>query len=178
MLTAASPSPLMHLRSSLEINGLSLNSATSPEFGISLANAVAQSLKISPSSLHITSITAHHEAKSLEVEGAVDVTYTVAETMTATNLNNLIDDAISGGTFDAYLQKEGYSGLHSSAVGITVSDPTHSPTHAPSIVNTRSFQIGVSIGVIVFFFILVSIMSMYCCSSKNDRDSCCCCCEV
>ena len=114
----------------------------------------------------------------MENKGTVVVTYSVAEAISATNLSDRIDDAISGGTFDAYLQKGGYSGLHSSSVGITINDPTHSPTNAPSIVNTRSFQIGVSIGVIVFFFILAAIMSMYCCTSKDNRDACCCCCAV
>ena len=165
----------MHLRSSLEINGLSLESATSPEFEISLKNAVAQSLNISTSSLNITSITAK---QNLENEGTAIVTYSVAEAISASYLSNRIDEAIAGGTFDAYLQEGGYGGLQLSSIGIIISDPTYSPTNAPSIVNTRNFQIGVSIGVIVFFFILLSIMSMYCCSSKNDRDACCCCCEV
>jgi hypothetical protein len=173
--------PLMHHRSSLEINGVSLDSATSPAFEVSLINAVAQSLNISPFTLSIMSIITQDGKRNVEKQGSVIVTYTVAETteaITAADLTNRIDDAISCGTFDAYLQKDGYSGLHSSSVGITISDPTHSPTNAPSIVNTRSFQIGVSIGVIVFFLILASIMSLYCCSNKEDRSACCCCCEV
>lgn len=169
-----SPLPTTHLRSSLTISGLSLNSATSPEFGISLKNAVAQSLKISPSSL----LNAYHTIESMDKEGTVVVTYTVAEEMTASSLANRIDDAVSGGSFDAYLHKDGYSGLHSSSIGINVSDPTNSPTKAPSIVHSRDFQIGVSIGVIVFFIIMVSVMSLYCCPSKADRDGGCCCCEV
>lgn len=172
------PLPTTHLRSSLMISGLSLNSATSPEFGISLKNAVAQSLKISPSSLLMTSVNADHTMESMEKEGAVVFTYTVAEEMTAASLANRIDDAVSGGSFDAYLHKDGYSGLHSSSIGINVSDPTNSPTKAPSIVHSRDFQIGVSIGVIVFFIIMVSVISLYCCPSKADRDGGCCCCEV
>lgn len=173
--------PTMQHRSSLEINGVSLDSATSPAFEVSLINAVAQSLNISPFTLSIMSIITQDVEHNLEKKGNVIVTYAVAETteaITAVDFTNRIDDAISCGTFDAYLQKDGYSGLHSSSVGITVGDPTHSPSNPPSIVNTKSFQIGVSIGVIVFFLIFASIMSLYCCSSKEDRNACCCCCEV
>lgn len=169
---------MTNLRSSLTISGIPLNSATSPEFGISLKNAVAQSLKISPSSLLITSVNAYRTIESMETEGPIVVTYTVAEEMTPASLANRIDDAISSGSFDAYLHMDGYSGLHSSSIGINVSDPTNSPTKKPSIVYTRDFQIGVSIGVIVFFIIMVSVMSLYCCPSKADRDGGCCCCEV
>jgi hypothetical protein len=65
----------------------------------------------------------------------------------------------------------------SEAQGIIISNepPSFAPTPSPtSIAQLRDFQIGISVGVIIFFFILVGLISLCSCGSSNAKGCCCC----
>ena len=180
MPPTASPTaelPKIVIRAKQVVGGITSADASSDQFKTAFIIAAAASLNLTSSAINVESVTSITTARQLLNTGA-SVVYTISVRNSVEAITSLLTSAISATKFDTSMHSQGYTQA-SATTGIIISDvpPTPSPTSAPNIIYARSFQIGVSIGVIVLFFILV--FATFCCcvrkTAAGTSQYCCCC---